>query len=95
MLSLFAEVANPVCLVASDAELVINVEECLRFIGSMNVLFRYMTVPPQVEELEKSNSIKVKEVDDLHACVASLREENSQIKVKLQDMQSLKRELEL
>ena len=48
----------------------------------------------QVEELEKTNTIKVKELDDLNACVASLREENSQIRTRLQEMQTLKQELE-
>ena len=49
----------------------------------------------QVEELEKTNTVKTKEVDDLNACVSSLREENLQIRNKLQEMQSLQQEMEL
>ena len=49
----------------------------------------------QVEELEKTNTLKLKELEDMNACIQSLREENSQIRNKLKDMQHLQHDLEL
>ena len=49
----------------------------------------------QVEELEKTNTLKLKELEDMNACIQSLREENSQIRDKLKDMQHLQHDLEL
>jgi len=49
----------------------------------------------QLQELENVNEVQAKEVEDLNACISSLREENSQIRSKLQEMQSLKHDLEV
>lgn len=46
-----------------------------------------------MKDLEDDDKKKMKELEDLNGCVQSIREENSQIRERLKQMQSLQNDL--